>query len=280
MKFGFVFPKGDARTAAQLARLAEGSGWDGFFVWEPVWGIDAWVCLSAAAMVTKSIRLGTMLTPLSRIRPWKLASETTTLDNLSNGRIILSVGLGAVETGFADFGEITDRKTRAELLDEGLELLTGLWSGEPFHYTGKHYQVRVTKNTFRPPPPPFQKPHPPIWVVGAWPRPKSMQRTLRYEGLLPNVMGEDGKVRMSPPTADEIRQIHEYITANRTQDTPFDIIVEGQTPGDDPKGASGIVKPFLKAGATWWIEALWDQPDLERVISRVKQGPPPIGNDT
>ena len=100
MKFGFVLPYGDAGTAGELAELAENSGWDGFFVWEPVWGFDAWILLAAAAMRTKTIRLGTMISPLSRRRPWKLASETVTLDHLSAGRLILSVGLGAVDTGF------------------------------------------------------------------------------------------------------------------------------------------------------------------------------------
>ena len=119
MKYGFVLPHGDARTAADFAQAAEQAGWDGFFVWEPVWGIDAWVSLTAAAMCTQRIRLGTLLTPLSRMRPWKLASETATLDQLSNGRVILAVGLGAIESGFESFGEVTDRKTRAELLDEG-----------------------------------------------------------------------------------------------------------------------------------------------------------------
>lgn len=274
MKFGFVLPSGDSQTAAEFARQAEESGWDGFFVWEPVWGIDAWVSLTAAAMVTKHIKLGTMLTPLSRMRPWKLASETATLDNLSNGRLILSVGLGAVDTGFADFGEITDRKTRAELLDEGLEILTSLWSGEPFRHAGKHYQVRVTEDAFQPPPSPIQKPRPPVWVVGAWPRENSMRRALRYDGLLPNVMGKDGKVRLSPPSAEEIQQMHKFIAENREQNTLFDIVVEGQTPGEDLQEGTKIVLPYEQAGATWWIEALWDQPDLERVISRVKQGPP------
>ena len=109
MKYGFVFPGGEARTAAEFAQAAEEAGWDGFFVWEPVWGVDAWVSLAAAAMVTQRIRLGTMITPLSRMRPWKLASESATLDRLSNGRVILSVGLGALDSGFAAFGEATDR---------------------------------------------------------------------------------------------------------------------------------------------------------------------------
>jgi len=274
MKFGFVLPKGDARTAAEFAYQAEAAGWDGFFVWEPVWGVDAWVSLTAAAMRTGRIRLGTMITPLSRMRPWKLASETSTLDNLSNGRVILSVGLGAVDTGFAAFGEVTDRKMRAELLDEGLDILTGLWRGQPFGYQGKHYQIEET--TFQPPPPPVQQPRIPTWVVGAWPREKSMQRALRYDGLLPNVMGEDGKVRPGPPTLDELRAIKAYAQAHRKQTTPFDIVMEGETPGDDPEQAADMVRGWEEAGATWWIEAMWAASDLEDVLTRIRQGPPRV----
>lgn len=276
MKYGFVLPWGDARTAAEFAHQAEVAGWDGFFVWEPVWGIDAWVSLTAAALRTHRIRLGTMVTPLSRMRPWKLASETATLDNLSNGRVILSVGLGAIDTGFEAFGEVTDRKTRAELLDEGLDILTGLWRGQPFSYQGKHYKVEET--AFHPPPPPVQQPRIPIWVVGAWPRMKSMRRVLNYDGLLPNVMGEDGKVRLTPPTPDEIRQMKAFVQANRPRATPFDIIVEGKTPGGDPEGGVAMIRPWAAAGVTWWIEAMWDvagQPEgLQAVLKRIRQGPP------
>jgi hypothetical protein len=275
MKYGFVLPRGDAQTAAKFAHQAEEAGWDGFFVWEPVWGIDAWVCLTAAAMRTERIKLGTMITPISRMRPWKLASESATLDNLSNGRVILSVGLGAVDTGFKTFSEITERKKRAELLDEGLEVLTGLWSGEPFHFKGEHYDIEITADTFNPPPPPAQKPRIPIWVVGAWPRVKSMQRALRYDGLLPNVMGEDGKVRMSPATPDEIREMKEFIIAQRESEAPFDIVVEGQTPGDDPGEDRKIIEPYTQAGATWWIEAMWNISEGNQVLERIKQGPPP-----
>lgn len=134
MKYGVIFPKGDAPTAVSLAQEAENAKWDGFFMWEPIWGIDAWVTLSAIAMRTAHIRLGTMVSPVSRCRPWKLASETATLDQLSNGRVILSVALGALDTGFKEFGEETDRKIRSELLDEGLDIITGLWQGPPFNY--------------------------------------------------------------------------------------------------------------------------------------------------
>jgi hypothetical protein len=276
MKYGFVMPRGDARTAADLAHEAEAAGWDAFFVWEPVWGIDAWIALTAAAMCTERIRLGTLITPVSRMRPWKLASETATLDNLSNGRVILAVGLGAIDTGFEAFGEVTDRKTRAELLDEGLDILTGLWRGQPFRYDGKHYQIKPTK--FLPPPPPVQQPRIPIWVVGAWPRMKSMRRVLRYDGLLPNTMSEAGKHREM--TTRDLREMKMFIEEHRTAKTPFDIIVEGTTRGDNPKQAAATVRKWANAGATWWIEAMWSNADRrgarKAVLKRIRQGPPRI----
>jgi len=276
MKYGFVLPYGDARTAADFAFEAEQAGWDGFFVWEPIWGWDAWMLLTAAAMRTEHIKLGTMITPLSRMRPWELAGKTVTLDHLSNGRVILAVGLGAVDTGFAEFGEETERKTRAELLDEGLEILTGLWRGQPFNYDGKHYRIKPTN--FFPPPPPVQQPRIPIWVVGAWPKEKSLRRALRYDGLLPTVMNDQGQ--HIPPTPDLIREMTGYIAAHRTATTPFDIVVEGKTPGADRDRAAEAVQVWADAGATWWIEALWGDPaqsiDLDAVIFRIRQGPPHI----
>jgi alkanesulfonate monooxygenase SsuD/methylene tetrahydromethanopterin reductase-like flavin-dependent oxidoreductase (luciferase family) len=271
MKYGFVLPLGDARIAAELGYEAEAAGWDGFFVWDAVWGIDPWISLAAVAMRTERIKLGTMLTPVSRRRPWKLASETTTLDNLSNGRVILAVGLGAPDTGFAEFGEETDRKVRAELLDEGLDILTGLWRGQPFNYSGKHYRIRET--TFLPPPPPVQSPRIPIWVVGAWPRPKSMQRVLRYDGLLPNKLNPDAS--QGTVTPDDIRDMKAYIGEHRTETTPFDIVMEGETPGDDPQRAAAIVHPFVAAGITWWLDSMWnEQKAIEPVRRRIRQGPP------
>ena len=276
MKYGFVLPEGDARTAADFAREAEQAGWDGIFVYEPVWGIDAWISLTAAAMVTERIRLGTDLTPLSRMRPWKLASETATLDHLSNGRVILSVGLGAIDTGFAEFGEVTDRRTRAELLDEGLDILNGLWHGQPFNYDGKHYQIKET--TFNPPPPPLQQPRIPIWVVGAWPRMKSMRRVLRCDGVMPATFDPDGRGRTATP--EEVAAMNDWIKAHRTATTPFDIVIEGETPGDNPAEATAIIRRWIAAGATWWIESRWEEtPGRNRrdvVLTRLRQGPPRV----
>ena len=275
MKYGFVLPIGDARIAADLARDAEQAGWDGFFVWEPVWGIDAWVALTAAALQTSHIRLGTMLTPLPWRQPWKLASETATLDNLSGGRVILAVGLGAPEAGAGKFGVPTDRRLRAELMDEGLDVLYGLWHGQPFEYHGKHYNLQPTD--FAVPPPPVQQPRIPVWVVGVWPRMKSMRRVLRCDGLLPARMGPDGKLAevLQP---DDIREMKAWLDQNRDTDAPFDIVWEGETPGDSASEAAAIVRPWAEAGATWWNETRWNilsdvnAPEIAR--ERILQGPP------
>ncbi len=280
MKYGYVYPGGEARQAAECARAAEQSGWDGFFVWDPVWGVDPWVSLAAAAVLTERIRLGTMISPLSRQRPWTVAGATATLDRLSGGRLILSVGLGAPETGFARFGEETDRKIRAELLDESLEIITRLWSGQPFDYSGKHYRVSG-EISFLPPLPPIQTPRIPIWVVGGWPREKSMRRVLRFDGLLPNKLNVQGGQEKIQP--EDIRQMKAYIEERRGTDAPFDIVMEGETPGAEPQKAADIVRPWAEAGATWWLDASWGETDhmwepaaQERILARIRLGPPRV----
>lgn len=256
MRYGFVLPWGDARTTADLAATAERAGWDGFFVWEPVWGIDAWVCLTAAAMTTSRIRLGTLLTPLPRRRPWDLAGQAATLDNLSGGRVILSVGLGAAHAGWLAFEPDPGRKVRAQLLDEGLEIVTGLWAGQPYEFEGTHY--RVTPSDFVPPPPPVQRPRIPIWVVGGWPAPRSMARAARFDGWLPNAVigGSAG-----PASPEQVRAGAEWIRDFRLVEglstEGYEVVCEGTTPADDRRAGAEIVRPWRDAGATWWIEADW-----------------------
>jgi alkanesulfonate monooxygenase SsuD/methylene tetrahydromethanopterin reductase-like flavin-dependent oxidoreductase (luciferase family) len=231
---------------------------------------DPWVVMAAIAMRTERVRVGAMLTPLSRRRPWKVARETVTLDHLSKGRLVLPVGLGALDDGgFGKVGEPTDRKTRARLLDEGLAILTGLWSGQPFSFQGEHY--RLEEMTFLPPP--VQSPRIPIWVAGAWPRPKSMERVLRYDGLLPNKLSPEGAFEEATP--DDIRAMAAYVAERRTLTTPFDIVIEGRTPGDDRDRAAAIIGPMAGAGATWWIESMWEAPNApEDLRARISQGPP------
>jgi len=271
MKFGFVYPGGLPQQAIAFAKEAEAAGWDGFFVWEPVYGIDPWVTLGGIAAVTEHIKIGTLLTPPSRRRPWKLASEALTVDLLSEGRMILSLGLGAIDTGFASMGEITDRKIRAELLDESIAILTGLWGGQPFEYSGNHYQVSEFKFIHQPPPP-VQQPRIPIWVVGAWNHPKSMQRVLKCDGILPAILDADKKWRPLQP--QDIREIKAYVKANRSLTSPFDLIVENTSPGDNSVAAAEKVRPWIEAGATWWIESMWEEQDSEKWSQRLRQGPP------
>lgn len=274
MKFGVVVPFANARETADLARDAEQAGWDGIFVWEPVWGTDAWVSLTAAAMQTSRIRLGTMLSPLPWLSPLKLASETATLDQLSNGRVTLAVGLGANDAGAADFGLVLDRKEKAERLDEGLAILNGLWKGQPFAFEGKHHHIRPTE--FSAPPPPVQQPRIPTWVVGVWPRTKSMRRVLGCDGILPTVISAEGEHR--PITPDEIRELAAWLAANSPDGRRYDIVVEGETPGADPAAAADLVRPQAEAGATWWMETRWmaprDASGQAIFRERVLAGPP------
>jgi hypothetical protein len=261
MKFGFVVPWADASDIAELAVAAEESGWDGLFVWEPVWGVDTWVSLGLAAARTSTIRLGSMLTPPSRRRPWELASQVATVDRVSGGRVILSVGLGAVDTGFEAFGEECDRRTRAELMDECLEIVTGLWDGQPYEFEGTHY--RVSPTTFPTIGQPTQRPRVPIWCVGALGRAKSMQRALRWDGLLPQVIA-DGTARI--PTLEEIAGLRELI-----DDPHYDIVIEGE-------GSEHSPAAWADAGATWWIESMWGAVSEASAVAaahdRLREGAP------
>jgi alkanesulfonate monooxygenase SsuD/methylene tetrahydromethanopterin reductase-like flavin-dependent oxidoreductase (luciferase family) len=275
LRYGFVIPTGDPRAVAELAREVEEAGWDGAFYWDGICvgdmdTYDPWVVMAAMAMRTERVRIGAVLTPPARRRPWKLARETVALDHLSGGRLVLPVGLGALDDGgFAKVGEPTDRRVRARLLDESLEILTGLWSGEPFSYEGEHYWLE--EMTFLPPP--VQRPRIPIWVVGAWPSRKSMGRALRYDGVLVATVG--GSAESSGVTPETIREIKEYVQERK--EGPFEIVWEGQTPGDDPELAASIVRPFAEAGATWWIESMWMPPnEPEDLRVRIRQGPPRV----
>jgi hypothetical protein len=266
MRFGFVLPGGSTTEQLELAVMADDSGWDGVFVWEAAYGFDAWSLLTAMAMRTSRVRLGTMLTPLPWRRPWKLASQVATLDQLSNGRAILAVGVGAVDDALGRTGEVTDLKERAALLDEGIEVIDKLWRGELVH-SGARYEVdltpRVDMAAFRP----VQQPRPPIWVVGKWPYPKSMRRVLRTDGWLP-YMDE-----LSP------EGVHAGIGWLRTHGMrdDFDVITEGETPAGDHAEAAAIVRPWADAGCTWWMETRWgafDDIRLDESRARLVAGPP------
>ncbi len=277
MQYGFVIEGGDVPTIVELTEQAEEAGWDGVFIADALaiqtksfpafpW-YDPWITLSVMATRTKRIRIGTLITPVTRRRPWKLAREAVTLDHLSNGRLTLGVGLGAADSdgGFYKVGEEMDLKVRAQMLDEGLEIMAGLWSGKPFSFTGEHYKVDEMTML----PEPVQAPRIPVWVVGVWPKEKSLNRALRWDGIIPQ------KFRtMSRMTAAEVRELKQYIDERREQSTPFDILAGGETPGNKPREAAKKVLPFVKAGATWWLESRMTT--VKKVRERIKQGPPRV----
>ncbi len=236
----------DPRLLAELAGGAEAAGWDGFFLWDhvryraPVRAVaDPWVALAAVATATARLRLGPMVTPLSRRRVHKLARETVTLDHLSGGRLTLGVGLGSDRNDELEpFGEVVDAPERARLLDKGLGDLATYWAGE--------FEPR-----------PLQRPRIPVWVAGRWPNRRPLRRAARWDGLFPiDLPGPDAVAELAGEVVRELRG---------PSDAPFDLVVE-IAPGDDPS-------PWEAAGATWILTGFGIQPKETEVRRTIEAGP-------
>ncbi|MCI0686251.1 MAG: LLM class flavin-dependent oxidoreductase [Sporichthyaceae bacterium] len=271
MKYGVILPGGTAPVQLEQAILAERSGWDGVFVWEAGYGVDAWTLLAAMAASTSRVRLGTVLTPLSWRRPWKVASQVATLDQLSAGRAILTVGVGALNPDLPLTGEETDLRARAEMMDEGIDLIRALWSGETA-YHGRHYDYFCERDDLTRVSRPVQQ-RIPIWVVGVWPKPKSMRRVLRCDGIVPqyNLNDRDGG-------PEDMKAVRAWLAEHGAR-ADLDVVSEGETPADDPAAATAIVAPWIDAGATWWLETRWEMPHdaperMAEVRQRIAAGPP------
>ncbi len=282
MQFAIDIPNfgdySDPRLVADLARDAEKAGWDGFWVWDHIIRdpadphADPWILLTAIALATERIRLGAMVTPLARRRPSDVARQAATLDHLSGGRLVLGVGSGSRTHEFASFGDPADLRTRAEMLDEGLAVIEGLWSGRPFDFDGRHYKIHAP--TFLPVP--VQKPRIPVWVAATWPVPAPVRRAARWDGIWP--LRRDAEGNSEHVTPDEVRALCQVISEERAaagRQGVFDVLVAGVTPGDDPAAASATVRAFADAGATWWTERInGERGSLEQQRERVRQGPP------
>jgi len=264
MRYGVVLPGGTAVEQLELAVLAEQAGWDGVFVWEMAYGPDPWSMLAAMAVRTTRVRLGTMLTPLPWRRPWKVASQVVALDQLSGGRAILAVGLGAADAELPDTGEVTGLRERAGLLDEGIDLIRTLTGGGAT-YHGAHYHCQAGRMDLAAAAKPVQD-RIPIWVVGAWPAPKSMRRVLRCDGVIPQYQtGERG------PTPADARAIRPWLTEHGAP-AGFDVIADGETPADDADAARATAASWAEAGCTWWLETRWQA--SEQIRDRIAAGPP------
>ncbi|MEO5951309.1 MAG: LLM class flavin-dependent oxidoreductase, partial [Chloroflexia bacterium] len=276
MKRGIIVPDfgeySDPLLLAEMAHEAEEAGWDGFFVWdqismnevEPV--CDVWIALALIAQQTRHIKLGPMVTPIPRRRPTTLARQAVTLDHVSNGRLILGVGLGAFQyEEFEALGDEPDLKIRAEMLDEGLEVLMGLWSGEQFAHEGKHYNIKTAQFL----PKPVQQPHIPIWTAGVWPKKAPFRRAARWDGVMP---GWDlfGDPTQSP---QDVRDMIAFINSQRISSETYDVAHGGRTTGTDHEADIQELSAYKEAGVTWWMEDLnpWRGP-LEEMRERIKNG--------
>ena len=264
----------DPREVAAFARSLEEAGWDGFSIWDHILVADGlevadpWICLAAAAASTSRITLMTMVTPVPRRTPWKLARECVTLDHLSGGRFVLGVGIGwPTDPEFTRFGGPTDLRTRADMLDEGLVVLEGLWSGEPFEHHGEHYDLERVHFLPRS----VQEPRIPIWVAGMWPRRRPFRRAARYEGVAPIVVDDDGEfIALTPGTMAEIVR---YVAGRRTGGGDYAFAASGFAFGErDPVP---VLREMAAAGATWWREGWWPGTiDHDDWVERLLEGPP------
>lgn len=278
MKYGIVTSFGSAHDYVDMAREAEAAGWDGVFAWDDISVergdvFDPWVILGAMAAVTKKVTLGAMVFSLARRRPWKVARESITIDNLADGRFVLPVGLGGTwDGGYSRVNtEDPSRRVRAEKLDECLEILELAWTGDTVSYKGTHYQMEDLRFDPRP----VQRPRIPVWPVGAWPFPKSLRRAARWDGVIVSDMSEGAHDEELSPSA--VAGVSAWMRENRESSGPFDIITEGITTGTNHDADRAKLEPLAEAGATWFIESRWEADQSVKTLrERIRLGPPRV----
>lgn len=265
MRRGLFLPPFDGLAhpdqLVELAVRAESSGWDGFFLWDhllyapPVRDIlDPYVCLAAVAAATSTIQLGPMVTPLIRRRPAVVARQAVTLDLLSHGRLVLGFGIGddGGKGELSSFGEITDAPTRGRALSEGLDVLTGLLSGNEVRHHGEFY--RADGVTFLP-----VAPRPtgvPIWLAARWPNPAPIRRAAKYQGVV--------IIQMTSPS--QVTSLKEQLATAGADLESFDVVVLGAD-GDD-------ANTWAEAGVTWLLTQLGPyELKFAEALERVVAGP-------
>ncbi len=277
MQFGVYVPNfrsyADPHRLIELAREAESAGWDGIFIWDHVFAslglepgqptADPWVALAAMATATERLRLGPLVTPIARRRPWKVARELVTLDHLSGGRVIFGAGLGLpVEGEFEAFGENPDARTRADKLDEGLDIITRLLSGDPLNFEGEHF--KLTNVHFGPKP---VQERIPVWVAATCTARRPQRRAARWDGVIP--MGSGMWIELG-----EFESVRDYIGEQRDGNGAYDLVTYGFTASPDD---AATVAAFKEAGATWWLEQVHDDlAPYDAALARIKQGPPRV----
>jgi len=254
-------PFGDPRRLRDLAVEAESSGWHGFFVWDhliadpPV--ADPWVALAGVACATTTIRLGPLVVPLPRRRPWKVALEAATLQQMCEGRLILGVGMG-VPWDYERFGEPAGIAGRAARLEEGAGLLRRLLAGESVDHRGPTYEARGVV---------LSRAEVPIWVGGFWPRRTPVHAARAADGVFPNIRDHGSATGFRPPTLDEVAGIRrQFVASGGRRDADVAVMSVGAPPDVD-------VVAYASAGVTWWLETAWDT-SFDGFRRKVREGPP------
>lgn len=277
MKHGIFLPPfaelADPRRVARLAADAEQVGWDGFYIWdhmlaEPGMAVaDAWTTLAAIAMTTATFRIGVLVTPLARRRPWVLARQIATLDQLCAGRLVTGIGLG--DDGwreFSAFGEETVPRVRGELLDESLTIIQDLLTGNEVKHTGRHYVIDC------PPvlPAPVQDPVP-FWAAVRWPNRKPLGRVARLQGCFPIFAGS-GQLP-APPPAHSLAELRAEL-AKLGAPSSLDLAVRVSLHRLSATKRTGAAAALAEAGVTWLLEAFAPGQDAAEIEAYVRSGPP------
>lgn len=265
----------DPNLLADIGQEIEEAGWESVFLWDHLMHkkerqskiVSPWIALSAIATRTSRIKIGTYVSPLPRYQPWEFAKLTASLDLLSNGRLILGLGLGSPADEYTAFGKEYNTRILAEMMDEGLVIIQKLWIGEPFTFHGKHYQLEEAFLLPRP----VQYPRVPILLGGFWPRKKPFIRAAKFDGIVPIT-----KKYPQPISTEELRDLLTFINQYRTSSEPFQVTISGSLP-TDPEQRDRLILGLTNAGATRWIEHCtpWTG-SIQNLLEKIRRGPPTI----
>ncbi|WP_194720281.1 LLM class flavin-dependent oxidoreductase [Cellulosimicrobium arenosum] len=287
IRVGFVGSFGSAPQVVDMAVTAEDAGWEGFFSWDgmsimAVDTFDPWSILAAAAVRTERIALGAMVFALPRRKPWEVVRQALTVDHLSGGRLVLPVGVGVLDDG--GFSAVPDQpqalRDRAQQLDDALDFLDRAWAGEPFDFSGRRLSTAQMQFLPRPVDREGVGRRVPVWPVGVWdaerPPTRSLDRTLRHDGIVLQLRGERG---FDVPTPDDVASLVAWLTARRAEldvaDGPYDVVVQGVLPTDRAAAADQLAA-LRAAGATWWVESRWNPETATptSLLDAIQAGPP------
>ncbi|NED97439.1 LLM class flavin-dependent oxidoreductase [Phytoactinopolyspora alkaliphila] len=316
MKYGIYVPNcwsyGTVGGLTRLALEAEEAGWDGFFIWdhlliaEDIPLVDSQVAMASIAAATSAEGLksiGSLVTPLARRRPWKVARETAALQELAEGRLVVGIGLGQPPEYVFSNQELPTPPERGVALDDAVELLVGFWSGQPVTWRRPAERCGDGESVPQVDAPPFlpaPEPVPPIWVAGAVYRepaqkepdvvamskdeykPQLVDRTVdqptrpfrraaRHQGLFPITMPWDNS---RPITPAELRLAVDMAFPDDAPPDGYDVIAYGRTAGPDAPTSLGDLDLFQETGATWWLESPPDLASLEDASAIIAAGPP------